>query len=198
MPKEVFKTLSQDKQKNLIEKSYLVFAQKTYHKTSINDLTNELDITRTAFYYYFYNKDDLYTYLIQLEKEAFMNNYIYHSDTKLLLEDIFTNLFIFLSQKKKTYMQAFYMDLFMNISLAQQNALLDKLLLFHGEYSHFIGYQYYNLDNEFLANEITLILFSIVTRQIIAYYRDDLSLDEAKVQLSKKINLIKNGIKEGK
>ena len=115
MPKQVFATLSIDKQKNLIEKSYLVFAENTYHKTSINDLTKELDITRTAFYYYFYNKDDLYTYLIQLEKDRFMNDYIYHVDAKLSLEDIFINLFIFLAKNKNTYMQAFYTDLFITI-----------------------------------------------------------------------------------
>ena len=198
MPKQVFATLSIDKQKNLIEKSYLVFAENTYHKTSINDLTKELDITRTAFYYYFYNKDDLYTYLIQLEKDRFMNDYIYHVDAKLSLEDIFINLFIFLAKNKNTYMQAFYTDLFMNISLSQQNALLDKLLIFHDQYTHFIGYQCYNLEDESLAKEITLILFSIVTRQTIAYYNENLSLNDAKLELLKKINLIKKGIAEGK
>ena len=195
MPKKVFYLLSTDKQNQLIEASYKVFGENTYFGTSINQLTEALNITRTAFYYYFYNKEDLYDYLVSLQKDCFINNYIYDKNRKLDLEEIFILLFDFLSTFKNTQMKNFFLDLFFNISYDRQEELLEKLN--NENFSHFIGFDEYNVETKEEAMEIVYIMFSIVGREIFNYYQTSISLEDAKASLIRKIDLIKYGIDKG-
>lgn len=196
MPKKVFYQLSDEKRNKLINASYLVFSKNSYFNTSINQLTKDLDITRTAFYYYFYNKEDLYDYLVELEKNKFINNFIYNKDEKLSLEEIFFYLFDFLSEYKNTSKQDFIIDLLYNISFDRKDELLEKLTN-HGNYCHFTGFDEYNIDSIDEAREIVYIFFSIVAREISIYYKTNKSLEDAKRDLEKKIDLIKYGIDKG-
>ncbi len=195
MPKKVFYLLSTEKQNQLIEASYKVFGENTYFGTSINQLTEALNITRTAFYYYFYNKEDLYDYLVSLQKDCFINNYIYDKNRKLDLEEIFILLFDFLSTFKNTQMKNFFLDLFFNISYDRQEELLEKLN--NENFSHFIGFDEYNIETKEEAMEIVYIMFSIVGREIFNYYQTSISLEDAKASLIRKIDLIKYGIDKG-
>ena len=195
MPKKVFNSLEPNKKAALVNAAYNVFSKHPYHLVSINEITKELGITRTAFYYYFYNKEDLYGYLITKEKEEFINNYIYSSKKKISLEEIFELLFIYLSKYKGTNKQNFYIDLFYNISFDRQNVLIEKLSRSNNStYGHFIGFEYYKVDSKEEEKEISLILFEMVFHEILHYYESTISYEEALIKLNKKIDLIKHGI----
>jgi len=198
MPKKVFFTLDEDRKQELIDSSYNVFSKNQCSKLSINDITKELNITRTAFYYYFYNKEDLYSYLVELIKDKFLSEYIYDKEQKYDLDDIFIQLFNFLSSLKDTKYQNFLFDLFYNISFTRQNKLLTKL--FKGTdvpYSHFTGFDKYNMKSFDEVKEITIIIFEITFHQLIDYYEGDLTIEESVERLKRKIYLINYGIKKG-
>lgn len=48
----------------IVEAAYKVFSEKGYHATRIEDITSELDIAHGLFYYYFDNKLDIFTKVI--------------------------------------------------------------------------------------------------------------------------------------
>ena len=53
-----------DREQQIVEQALRLFSQMGYHGTSLQDLADELGITRPAFYYYFRSKDDLLWRLI--------------------------------------------------------------------------------------------------------------------------------------
>jgi len=48
----------------ILEKSARLFAQKGFEDTSINDIADEVDISKATIYHYFKSKDEIYTEII--------------------------------------------------------------------------------------------------------------------------------------
>ena len=78
MPNIAFNKLTANKKKQILEAGYLVFGEYGYQNTSINQITNVLNMTRTSFYYYFTDKDDFYRLLVEDQKQTFLSKYIYN------------------------------------------------------------------------------------------------------------------------
>ncbi len=66
MPKETFFNLPDEKRNRFITASLEEFAQNTYKSASISRIVNKLGIAKGSVYQYFYNKKDLYTYIIDI------------------------------------------------------------------------------------------------------------------------------------
>lgn len=57
------------RKKDIIEAAQRVFADYGYKKTSLDDIAAKLNITRTALYYYYRSKDDLFIEVARFEFE---------------------------------------------------------------------------------------------------------------------------------
>lgn len=78
MPSKTFLNLSKEKQKSLLDASFLEFSQKTFEKVKVVHLCKLMNIPRITFYSYFTDLADLYSHLVQtLSKEV---------DEKLLID----------------------------------------------------------------------------------------------------------------
>ena len=64
MPKQVFYKISKDRQLKLLKPAIKEFIKKPYDKITVQSLTTTMKILRTDFYYYFLDKDDIYTGLL--------------------------------------------------------------------------------------------------------------------------------------
>lgn len=199
MPKKVFIELEQKKKEEYVTSLFNVFSKYHYNDITINDITKELNITRTAFYYYFYNKEDVYGYLVELVRDKFINEYIYCADKQFDLEGIFIELFKFLAKYKGTKCQDFFLDLLYNISFGRQNLLLIKLVSRDKrKFSHFIGYDIYEMKTTKEINEIVYVMFEITSHEIISYYTQNIELNDSLNNLKRIFYLVDNGIKKEK
>jgi len=74
MPKDLFFTLSQEKQSRIIEAAIGEFSKVTYHDVSINQIIKNAEISRGSFYQYFEDKDDLYFYILENIIQSVVNS----------------------------------------------------------------------------------------------------------------------------
>ncbi|MBQ2891411.1 MAG: TetR/AcrR family transcriptional regulator [Bacilli bacterium] len=196
MPTEVFINLPDSKKQLLIDAAFKTFCDKPYHLVSINEISQNLGITRTAFYYYFTSKEDIYEYIIKLIKKDFLDNYVYNQDKRLNLFEIFISLFIFLSNFKNNQKQNFIIDLFYNIGYNGEAELLEEIIN-NGElqsFRKFKGFEEYSMNTLEEKEEVLRILLSIVYHEVIIYYLKDVDINDALASLQKKFDLIKYGI----
>lgn len=72
MPKETFFNLPMNKKERIIDAAYDLFIKKSYKEITIREIVKNAGISIGSFYQYFYNKDDLYLYLIaEIEKKIY-------------------------------------------------------------------------------------------------------------------------------
>ncbi|MFP4016831.1 MAG: TetR/AcrR family transcriptional regulator [Halanaerobiales bacterium] len=66
MPKETFLNLPETKQRRVIDAAIDEFAGRSYHKARITAIADKAGIAMGSFYQYFNDKEDLFSYLIEL------------------------------------------------------------------------------------------------------------------------------------
>ncbi|GFN34988.1 TetR/AcrR family transcriptional regulator [Tepidimicrobium xylanilyticum] len=72
MPKKTFFNLSVEKRNKIIDAAYDLFIENDYKDVSIRNITNKAGISIGSFYQYFYDKDDLYLYIMtEIEKKIY-------------------------------------------------------------------------------------------------------------------------------
>ena len=69
MPSKTFLNLSSEKQKTLIDAALDEFYKVPYTEASINQIILNAHISRGSFYTYFIDKNDLFGYLLELQKQ---------------------------------------------------------------------------------------------------------------------------------
>ena len=68
MPSQTFLNLDSNKQKKLLDAAMNEFSRVSYTDASINQIIHNAGISRGSFYTYFVDKDDLFGYLLELNK----------------------------------------------------------------------------------------------------------------------------------
>ena len=69
MPSQTFLNLDSNKQKKLLDAAMNEFSRVSYTDASINQIIQNAGISRGSFYTYFIDKDDLFSYLLDLNKK---------------------------------------------------------------------------------------------------------------------------------
>ena len=69
MPSQTFLNLDSSKQKKLLDAAMNEFSRVSYTDASINQIIQNAGISRGSFYTYFVDKDDLFGYLLELNKK---------------------------------------------------------------------------------------------------------------------------------
>lgn len=124
MPSQTFLNLDGEKQKKLINAAMIEFSNHEFADVSINRIIISAGIPRGSFYMYFKDKDDLFEYLVQINKmrlhevtkEVFINNNgdLYNSFLELYdviveyvvshnYQGMFKNIFIYFDSHKKHF-----------------------------------------------------------------------------------------------
>lgn len=124
MPSQTFLNLDKEKQNKLLDAAMKEFSQHTYPEVSINQIIINAGIPRGSFYMYFKDKDELFEYLIEINKmklheaarEAFIKNngdlynsfldlhgFIVDYVVKDNYEGMFKNVFIYFDTHKEHF-----------------------------------------------------------------------------------------------
>ncbi len=91
MPKVVpeYKELAK---KKIIDAAYSIFYKKGYHGSTMDDISNEVGVSKTLLYSYFKSKEEiLQTATNQTLTESF-NQFFEDNDSLELLEEIYNNM----------------------------------------------------------------------------------------------------------
>lgn len=68
MPSQTFKNLDEKKKQKLLDSAMVEFSNHIYSEVSLNQIIINAGISRGSFYMYFSDKDDLFEYLVQINK----------------------------------------------------------------------------------------------------------------------------------
>ncbi len=71
VPSQTFLNLDSNKRKKLLDAAMNEFSRVSYTDASINQIIQAAGISRGSFYTYFVDKDDLFSYLLELNKQRF-------------------------------------------------------------------------------------------------------------------------------
>jgi len=125
MPKDLFFTLSKEKQSKIINAAIDEFSKEVYQEASINQIVKKGEISRGSFYQYFDDKDDLYFYILENIIKVAVSSITIHKIETTQVSILSANraLFIFnlnlLADKQ-------YEDLFRNLFLSMNQHLQQK------------------------------------------------------------------------
>lgn len=133
MPKELFFTIENEKQKKVLDAALKEFSEKQYHESSINQIVKIANISRGSFYQYFTDKEDLYFFIIEKVIEStsysFMKKFI-KTDPKNIFS-IYRELFIFnLTMLSGERYKSFFKNMYLSMDYKFQqklNALFNKI-----------------------------------------------------------------------
>ena len=75
MPTKKFFDLSEDKRKAFIDAAIMEFERQSFDEASIYNIARNAGVSRTGIYYYFTNKQDIYEYLLTLNRDRFFDSF---------------------------------------------------------------------------------------------------------------------------
>lgn len=154
MPSQTFLNLDSNKQKKLLDAAMEEFSRVSYTDSSINQIIQNAGISRGSFYTYFIDKDDLFGYLLELNKKKFfaLTKEIFVSckgdirTSFLMLYDVFTkkieenmlagflkNIFIYFNfYREKFEIPGHSLFLYVKDSISTNHIISDNLeFVFH-------------------------------------------------------------------
>lgn len=125
MPKDLFFTLSQEKQLRIIEAAIEEFSKVIYHDASINQIIKNAEISRGSFYQYFEDKDDLYFYIIENVTKSAVNSG-FADDTETMPRSVIEASRELLLFNLNLLADEHYKGLFKNLYLSMNQQLQQK------------------------------------------------------------------------
>ena len=185
MPTHTFFNLSNEKKDNIINAAKKEFCEKAFYDASINKIIKEAGISRGAFYLYFENKEDLFTYIMQEYRKCFLSEISKSINSKE--NDIF--------DINKDF-QKFFCNNISKIDLDLINNCLD----FNNEEQDIqVIKEYTNInklnvkDDKELVYISELVLSCLMKENLDIFLRRS-TVKESRRKIERKFELIKNGI----
>lgn len=77
MPKNTFYNLSDEKKRRIFDAALQEFSTRSFREASLNQIIKNADIPKGSFYQYFENKEEIYSYMIEVilkEKAEILNH----------------------------------------------------------------------------------------------------------------------------
>lgn len=180
-------------QELIIQVAFDEFSKKPYNKVSIFQIAKKAGMSRTLFYFYFKNKEQLYLALISKLSEMFFLQYKVDKTSNIFSHT--KNIFLFVISLKDTVYRAFINNMFeyitpdMGKKLMLQKGKKQKCGLFYELFLKTFPKETLHL--------ILLMLFSVFYASAKAYFDDAISKEQAITQYDKAIILLQKALKEG-
>ena len=122
MPSQTFLNLDYSKQKKLLDAARQEFCRVSYTEASINKIIQTAEISRGSFYTYFVDKNDLFAYILELNKKAF-----YQVTREVIvscqgnMRESFLELFSLFTKKIEEYqLERFLKNIFLYFSIYKE------------------------------------------------------------------------------
>ncbi|MBQ7977380.1 MAG: TetR/AcrR family transcriptional regulator [Clostridia bacterium] len=201
MPTQHFEKLKIDRKNSIIKAATREFATKDYSEVSVRDIAEKADISRGSFYLYFNDKEDCYltvinAYTARLE-QALLNIYIKATTIKDIVLDVF-DYFTHLS----SFEHSLFEKISNNLSSDVQDIILHTFAKFGDTINEHLEQKFHDRNIEItpeITEQLNLrreILFSLLLSSIVELSVRKITLDEARDTLSKKVDIVTNGLSD--
>ncbi|MFD2131450.1 TetR/AcrR family transcriptional regulator [Pseudogracilibacillus auburnensis] len=201
MPKQTFFNLSEEKKLTLIQAGKNEFSRVSLAEASIANIVKEAKIPRGSFYQYFYDKEDLYFYLLtEMAKERraeFILSLKKHNG------DIFnslTELFhLMIVEMENDSVRKFYRNVFLNMNYKTEKAFLDNMNLnsFNKQYveiKYLLNTEHLNVSNEEELFQLVQIVLMTMMQNLVQKFANDMSNESVIRNYSVQMCLLKRGL----
>ncbi|MBO1004194.1 TetR/AcrR family transcriptional regulator [Pseudogracilibacillus auburnensis] len=201
MPKQTFFNLSEEKKQTLIQAGKNEFSRVSLAEASIANIVKEAKIPRGSFYQYFYDKEDLYFYLLtEMAKERraeFILSLKKHNG------DIFnslTELFhLMIVEMENDSLRKFYRNVFLNMNYKTEKAFLDNMNLnsFNKQYveiKYLLNTEHLNVSNEEELFQLVQIVLMTMMQNLVQKFANDMSNESVIQNYSVQMCLLKRGL----
>lgn len=201
MPKQTFFNLSEEKKQTLIQAGKNEFSRVSLAEASIANIVKEAKIPRGSFYQYFYDKEDLYFYLLtEMAKERraeFILSLKKHNG------DIFnslTELFhLMIVEMENDSLRKFYRNVFLNMNYKTEKAFLDNMNLnsFNKQYveiKYLLNTEHLNVSNEEELFQLVQIVLMTMMQNLVQKFANDMSNESVIRNYSVQMCLLKRGL----
>jgi len=166
-----------------------LFSEKDYYGTKISDITNRLEISQGTFYNYFKNKEDIFTYIVEIyikrlrkifikENPKLSNNAIEFKEQLIRLG---SELFDAFAEDQNMYDIVFFRS---KVSCLEIENEVKKLL--HHTDLFVEKYLVHGVNKKFLRNVIDTSLIAKAIRGMIMVAIEDLMVNNTPVQLKER------------
>ena len=194
MPTKKFFDLSEDKRKAFIDAAIMEFEHQSFDEASIYNIARNAGVSRTGIYYYFTNKQDIYEYLLTLNRDRFFESI--KSAGKLDIFEFFIKYFEFMATYKDTRNEKLIRQTYKNIKLLEVNTLDITIKKMNEKMeSDFQLIDFSNLKDASpeVIGGMCLMGFGFVSRSLNSYFSGNQTYEEAKKQCEIFIDCLKNG-----
>ena len=198
MPKDTFYNLSDEKRKKIEKALEKEFSRTTFEKSSISNIIEAADIPRGSFYQYFEDKEDAEKYIVQkyiLKENALFKKFLKENDGDIFKIAIKGFDYIISETQKKNKN-----NLFANIL---QDMRKNNISIFSEEDNKDFKEIKDEIDTSILnikdindEKYIIKIIFLVVRTSAFDVIRKKATIEEAREELEKQIEILKRGMKK--
>lgn len=198
MPKDTFYNLSDEKRKKIEKALEKEFSRTTFEKSSISNIIEAADIPRGSFYQYFEDKEDAEKYIVQkyiLKENALFKKFLKENDGDIFKIAIKGFDYIISETQKKNKN-----NLFANIL---QDMRKNNISIFSEEDNKDFKEIKDEIDTSILnikdindEKYIIKIIFLVVRTSAFDVIRKKATIEEARKELEKQIEILKRGMKK--
>ena len=198
MPKDTFYNLSDEKRKKIEKALEKEFSRTTFEKSSISNIIEAADIPRGSFYQYFEDKEDAEKYIVQkyiLKENALFKKFLKENNGDIFKIAIKVFDYIISETQKKNKN-----NLFANIL---QDMRKNNISIFSEEDNKDFKEIKDEIDTSILnikdindEKYIIKIIFLVVRTSAFDVIRKKATIEEAREELEKQIEILKRGMKK--
>lgn len=195
MPTEAFFNLKEERKEKLLQAAVHEFSEHPYSKVSVFKIAQNAEISRSAFYYYFKDKRDIYEYLIEGVKEGFLQN-LGEVTGPFDLFWFSEKLFDYMASIKGTELESFFKNLVANANPESINQIISGLDCSHiaNNVEAMFDLRNLTISNYEELKEVVFLLASGIMYSVGGYLTDQLTLEEARAKQQRMSNIVKEGI----
>lgn len=123
MPQEAFEHLSAEKKEKLVNAAIREFSEFPYERASVFNIAKNAGISRSGFYYYFNDKEDVYRYLLS----ELCRDFERHMERDISVLNLHRCFFSFFAKFKGTERQNLIFRVLENMKPSVQNMFINSL-----------------------------------------------------------------------
>ena len=195
MPTDAFFKLEKEKKNILLQSAIKEFSALPYEKVSVFKIAQNAKVSRSGFYYYFKDKEDIYQYLIKQLKEEFIKE-LNREGRKYDLFTFSKKIFHLLAECKGTEREDFFKQMVANMKPDDTKDFFEHLQTCAAE-SHFnylCDLEDLNLQSEEDLMGLLCLLINSTLYVLQRYMMAGDSLSQAEEQLDHMFQMIKYGV----
>lgn len=196
MPTDAFFNLDARKKTGLLESAINEFSALPYEKVSVFKIARAAKVSRSGFYYYFNDKEDVYKYLLEQLIEEIVQDFKEEDREKY---DIFTFsklIFHRLARMKGTDREKFMKQAVINLKPSDVSGYFEKLesCTIESRMEFFSGLSHLKISSDEELFGLICLIISSIMYALQYYFGGRESLKNAETRLTKMFDMIQYGI----